>query len=67
MSLQHRQNKNTVKKINLDEVDEGVSNVTKYKRCAILKYCDGNGIKRNHLDKLSISNYFHILGLYHFV
>ena len=63
MSLQHRQNKNTVKKINLDEVDEGVSNVTKYKRCAILKYCNENDVEKNQLDILSISNELRKVGM----
>ena len=64
MSLQHSQNKNTVKKIKVDEVKEDGSMIAEYKICAILKYCEGNGIKTNHLDKLSISNDFHILGLF---
>ena len=40
MSTQHRLNKITKKKIKLYEVNEDVSSVTEYKRCAILKYCD---------------------------
>ena len=67
MSLQHSQNKNTIKKTKLDEVDEDGSIIAEYKRCAILKYCNENGVKTNHLDDLSISNDFHLLGLYCFV
>ena len=62
MSTQHSLNKNTIKKINLDEVDEDISGIAEYKRCAILKYCNENGIDTNHLDKLSISNDFLLLG-----
>ena len=62
MSTQHSLNKNTIKKINLDEVDEDVSGIAEYKRCAILKYCNENGIDTNHSDKLSISNDFLLLG-----
>ena len=64
MSLQHSQNKNTVKKI---KIDDDVSSIAEYKKCAILKYCNENGIKTNNLDKLSISNDFRLLGLYFFV
>ena len=42
MSLQHSQNKNTVKKIKIDEVDDDVSSIAEYKKCAILKYCNEN-------------------------
>ena len=63
----HSQNENTIKKTKLDQVDEDVSIIAEYKRCAILKYCNENGIKTHHIDKLSISNEFHILGLYCFV
>ena len=67
MSLQHSQNINTVKKIKKDKVDDDGSIIAEYKRCAILKYCDENGIRTNNLDELSISNEFRILGLYCFV
>ena len=67
MSLHHSQNNNTEKKIKLDKVDEDESIIAEYKRCAILKYCNKNGIKTNHLDELSISNDFHLLGLFYFV
>ena len=67
MSLQHSQNKKTVKKIKLDQVDKDGSIIAEYKRCAILKYCEENKIKTNYLDKLDISNEFQILGLYCFV
>ena len=63
MSIQHSQNKKTVKKM---KIDEDVSGIAEYKRCALLKYCNENGIKTNNLDKLSISNDFHLLGLYFF-
>ena len=62
MSTQHSQNKNTTKKIKLDEVDENVCSIAVYKRCAILKYCDENGNINNQLDELFISNDVHILG-----
>ena len=67
MSLQHSQNKKNVIKTKKDKVDEDRSIIAEYKRCAILKYCNENGIKTNHLDELSISNDFHSLGLYYFV
>ena len=63
MSTQDNQNKNTMKKIKLDGVDENVSSIAEYKRCAILKYCKENGIYRNQLDVLPISNELHRLGL----
>ena len=67
MSLKQSQNKNTVKKIKIEEANKDGSIIAEYKRCAILKYCNENGIKTNHLDKLSISNEFYTLGLYCFV
>ena len=66
MSTQHSLYKNTIKKIKLDEVDENVSSVVEYKRCAILKYCNENGIEKYQLDKLSISNELHKLGKSYF-
>ena len=66
MSLQHSQNINIVKKTKLDKVDEDGSSIAEYKKCAILKYCNDNGIKTNNLDKLDISNKFQTLGLYCF-
>ena len=63
MSTQHSFNKNTLKKIKLDEVNENVSSVTEFKRCAILNYCDENGIEKNQLDTLFISNELHKLGM----
>ena len=52
MSTQNIRNKNTIKKIKLDEVNEKVSCIAEYKRCATLKYCKENGIEKNHLDEL---------------
>ena len=66
MSTQHSLNKNTIKKIKLDEVDENVSSVVEYKRCAILKYCNENGIEKYQLDKLSVLNELHKLGKSYF-
>ena len=63
MSTQHRLNINTKKKRKLDEVNEVVSSVTEYKRCAILKYCDENGIEKNQLNILSIINKLQTLGI----
>ena len=63
MSIEHSQHKNTIKKIKLDEVHKNVSSIAKYKRCAILKFCIENGIKNYQLDKLSISNEVHNIGL----
>ena len=62
MSTKHSQNKNTTKKIKLDEVDENVSSIAEYKKCAILKYCKENGIEKNQLNELSISKKLHKLG-----
>ena len=62
MSTKHSQNKNTTKKIKLDEVDENVSSIAEYKKCAILKYCNENGIEKNQLNELSISKKLHKLG-----
>ena len=67
MSLKQSQNKNTVKKIKIEEANKDGSIIAEYKRCAILKYCEGNGIKTSYLDELDISNGFQILGLYCFV
>ena len=66
MSTQHSLNEITKKKIKLDEVDEHVSGVAKYKRCAILKYCNENGIEKYQLDKLSVLNELHKLGKSYF-
>ena len=63
MSTQHRLNKNTKKIIKLDKVNEDVSSVAEYKRCAILKYCNENDIEKNQLDSLSISNELCKLGI----
>ena len=63
MSTQHSQTKNTTKKIQLNEVDENVSSIEEYKRCALLKYCNENGIYRNQLDEFPISNELHRLSL----
>ena len=63
MSTQHRLNINTKKKRKLDEVNEVVSSVTEYKRCAILKYCDENGIEKNQFDILTISKKLCKLGM----
>ena len=67
MSTKHSRNKNTTKKIKLDEVDEIVGSIAEYKRCAILKYCNKNGIENSHLDKLSISKKLPKFGLYYFL
>ena len=66
MSTKHSRNKNTTKKRKLDEVDESVSSIAEYKRCAILKFCKENGIETNQLKNLFISKKLHKLGLYYF-
>ena len=63
MSTQHSQIKNIIKKIKLTEVDEDVSSIAEYRRCAILKYCNKNGNFKNQLDELVISNEPNELGL----
>ena len=65
MSTQHNRNKNTIKKTKLDKVDENLGSIAEYKRRAILKYCNDNGIKKSHLDELLISNNHHKLGMFH--
>ena len=64
MSTQHSLNKNTIKKIKLDEVDENVSSIAEYKKCAILKYCNENGNIKKQLDNFFISIELHKLGLF---
>ena len=64
MSTLHRLNKDTNKKIKLDEVNKIVSSVGENKRCAILKFYNENGIEKNQLDILSISNELHKIGMY---
>ena len=39
MSTQNSRNKNTIKKIKLDDVDKDVNSIAEYKRCAFLRYC----------------------------
>ena len=39
------------------------SSIADYKRCAILKYCNKNGIKKSYLDELLISNNLHKIGM----
>ena len=63
MSTQNIRNKHTIKKIKLDEVNEKVSCIAEYKRCATLKYCKENCIDKNHLDEVSTSKQRHISGL----
>ena len=65
MSKQHSQIKNIIKKTKLDKVDENVGSIAEYKRCAILKYCNENGIKKSHLDEFLISNNHHKLGIFY--
>ena len=62
MSTHHSQNKDTTKKIKLDKVDENISSIAEYKRCAILKYCMEIGIEKNQLEDLLISKKLHKLG-----
>ena len=66
MSTQHSLNKNTKEKIKLDKVDEHVSRIAEYKKFAILKFCNKNGINKKQLDEISISNEHYKLGLYYF-
>ena len=66
MSTHHSQNKDTTKKIKLDKVDEHVSRIAEYKKFAILKFCNKNGINKKQLDKISISNEHCKLSLYCF-
>ena len=63
MSTQHSQNKNTIKKIKLDDADKDVGSVAEHKRFAILKYCKENGIEKYQLDVTSISNELYELGV----
>ena len=63
MSTLHRLNKYTNKKVKLDEVNEILSSIAEYKRCAIVKYCNENGVENNQLDILSISNEVHKIGM----
>ena len=45
-----------------------ISSIAEYKRCAILKYCNENGIKESHLEEFLVPNNLHKLGLcYSFV
>ena len=68
MSTQYSQHINVIKKIKLDEVHKNVSSIAEYKRCAILKYCNENGIKESHLEEFLVPNNLHKLGLcYSFV
>ena len=67
MSTQHSQNKKTIKKSKLDKVDELVSSIAEYKRCAILKYCNENGVEKYQFDKLSISDDLQKLSLFVFL
>ena len=62
MSTKHCRNKNSTKKIKLDEVDENISSIAVYKRLAILKYCMEIGIEKNQLEDLLISKKLHKLG-----
>ena len=41
-----------------------VSSIIEYKRCAILKYCNENGIEKNQLDILSLTNEHNKLGIF---
>ena len=64
MSTQHNQNKNTMKKIKLEEDDRNLCSISEYKKCAILKYCNENGDIKKQLDNFFISNELHKLGLF---
>ena len=65
MSTKHSQKKNIVKKIKLDEINEDVSKVAEFKRCAILKFCNENCIEKNQLDILSFLNEVQNLGMWY--
>ena len=64
MSTQHNQNKNTMKKIKLEEDDRNLCSIAEYKKCTILKYCNENGDIKKQLDNFFISNELHKLGLF---
>ena len=64
MSTTYTQHKNTIMKIKKDEVHAIVSSIAEYKRCAIQKFCIEYGIKNYQLNKLSISNDLHNIGLF---
>ena len=46
-------------------IQQHVSSIAEYKRCAFLKYCNENDINKHQLDELSISNNHHKLGLFY--
>ena len=64
MSINHSQNKNSIKKMKLDEADENVSSIAEYKRLAFLKFYNVNGKRSFQFNKLFIRDYVHEIGIY---
>ena len=64
MSINHIQNKISMKKIKLDESDENVSSILKYKRLAFLKFNNENGKRNFQFNKLFITDDIHALVIF---
>ena len=63
MSINQSLNKNNIKKIKLEEVDENVSSIAKYKRLAILKFCNESDTKNFQYNNFFIKDDIHALGI----
>ena len=64
MSINHSQNKNSIKKMKLDEADENVSSIAEYKRLAFLKFYNENGKRSIQFNKLFITDDVHALSIF---
>ena len=63
MSINHSLNKNSIKKIKLEEADENVRSIAKYKRLAILKFCNESDTKKFQSNNFFIKDDIHALGI----
>ena len=56
MSINYSVNKTSIKKIKLDEADENISSIAKYKKNAFLKFCKESDTKSCRYDEMFKSN-----------
>ena len=64
MSINQSLNKNNMKKIKLEEVDENVSSIAEYKTLAILKFCNESDTIIFQSNNFFITDDIHALGIY---
>ena len=63
MSVEHSQNKISIKKIKLNKVSKKVGCITKFKERAILKFCKENYTQSYQFDEMFNSNVLIEIGI----